>query len=76
VARETGPTAVPPAPSATPGRKHHPLPLKIFFLIVSVSLFLSTLTGIYMSYKYVRNRPLMTALLILGMVIPVILSFV
>ncbi len=68
--------AVSEAPPATPGRKHHPLPLKIFFLIVSVSLFLSTLTGIYMSYKYMRNRTMVTALLILGTVIPVILVFV
>jgi hypothetical protein len=69
------------ADAATPGpeqaaQKHHPLPLKIFFLIVAISLFLSTLTGIYMSYKYVRNRILITALLILGTVIPIVLVFV
>lgn len=66
-----------PAPPAVPeGRKHHPLPLKIFFLIVAISLFLSTLTGIYMSYKYMRNRRVVTALLVLGTVIPVALVFV
>lgn len=58
------------------GKKHHPLPLKIFFLIVSISLFLSTLTGIYMSYKYMRNRKIVTALLALGTVIPLALLFV
>lgn len=63
-------------PSAPEGRKHHPLPLKIFFLIVAISLFLSTLTGIYMSYKYMRNRTTVTVLLILGAVIPVVLVFV
>ena len=57
-------------------RKHHPLPLKIFFLIVAIGLFLSSVTGIYMSYKYMRNRAWVTALLILGMVIPVVLVFV
>ncbi|WP_035350646.1 hypothetical protein [Edaphobacter aggregans] len=57
-------------------RVHHPLPLKIFFLVVSVSLFLSTLTGIYMSYKYLRDRRMVTAMLVLGMVIPVALLFV
>jgi hypothetical protein len=62
--------------SVPEGKKHHPLPLKIFFLIVSISLFLSTLTGIYMSFKYVRNRTVVTALLVLGAVIPVILVFV
>jgi hypothetical protein len=63
-------------PSAAPGKKHHPLPMKIFFLIVAISLFLSTLTGIYMSYKYVRNRRMVTVLLILGTAIPLILVFV
>lgn len=68
--------AAPGQPSAAPEKKHHPLPMKIFFLIVAISLFLSTLTGIYMSYKYVRNRRMVTALLILGTVIPLILVFV
>ena len=63
-------------PSAPEGKKHHPLPMKIFFLVVAVSLFLSTLTGIYMSYKYMRNRSVVTALLMLGAVIPVALVFV
>jgi hypothetical protein len=75
-----GPAAPSPAglPAQQPpaGRKHHPLPLKIFFLIVAIGLFLSTVTGIYMSYKYMRNRVLVTALLILGTVIPVALVFV
>jgi hypothetical protein len=75
-ARQALPAAVSEASPATPERTHHPLPLKIFFLIVSVSLFLSTLTGIYMSYKYMRNRTMVTALLILGTAIPVILAFV
>lgn len=66
----------PGVPEAPAGKKHHPLPLKIFFLIVSIGLFLSTLTGIYMSYKYMRNRTVVTILLVLGTVIPVILVFV
>lgn len=69
-------TTEPRAPEVSPGKKHHPLPLKIFFLIVSLGLFLSTLTGMYMSYKYMRNRGLVTALLILGTVIPLVLVFV
>jgi hypothetical protein len=68
--------AAPSAQQAPGGKKHHPLPLKIFFLIVSIGLFLSTVTGIYMSYKYMRNRALVTVLLILGTVLPVILVFV
>jgi hypothetical protein len=63
----------PPAPAE---RGHHPLPMKIFFLIVAISLFLSTLTGLYMSYKYMRNRRTVTILLVLGTVIPIALVFV
>ena len=66
-----------PAAAQSPmGRIHHSLPMKIFFLISAISLFLSTLTGIYMSYKYIRNRRIITALLVLGTVIPVALAFV
>jgi hypothetical protein len=57
-------------------RQHHPLPLKIFFLIVAISLAISSLTGIYMSYKYVRNRRLITMLLVLGALIPLALVLV
>lgn len=62
------------SPSNT--RVHHPLAMKIFFLIVSVGLFVSTISGIYMSYKYVRNRVLMTVLLVFGTLIPIVLAFV
>ncbi|WP_348640824.1 PepSY domain-containing protein [Granulicella arctica] len=51
------------------------LPMKLFFLLVSLGLFTSTLTGLYMSYKYIRNTKLITALLIAGIVIPVLLTF-
>jgi hypothetical protein len=47
--------------------------MKIFFLLVSVSLFLSTLTGVYMSYKYSRGWLLITGLLIAGIVVPLLL---
>lgn len=63
-------------PTALVARQRHPLPMKIFFLIVSIALFLSTLTGIYMSYKYMRNRRTITVLLILGVLIPIALIFV
>jgi hypothetical protein len=56
--------------------KQRTLPLKIFFLIVSIGLFTSTITGLYMSYKYLRNRVLVTAVLIAGTIIPIILPFV
>ncbi len=68
-------TAGPAQPSpAVP--KPHTLPLKLFFLLVSIGLFTSTITGLYMSYKYIRNRVLVTAVLLAGIVIPAILPFV
>jgi hypothetical protein len=68
-------TASPALPSpAVP--KPHTLPLKLFFLLVSIGLFTSTVTGLYMSYKYIRNRVLVTAVLIAGIVIPIVLPFI
>ena len=58
-----------PAPAA---RKSH-LPMKIFFLLVSVSLALSTLTGVYMSYKFDRRRWRLAGLLVAGLVVPLLL---
>ena len=60
-----------PKPSEPPKKSH--LPMKIFFLLVAIGLFTSTLTGIYMSYKFVRNKRIVTALLIAGLLIPILL---
>lgn len=62
-------------PSAILAKPHNPLPLKLFFLLVSIGLFLSTLSGLYMSYRYSRNRTLITAILIAGVVIPMALLY-
>jgi hypothetical protein len=56
------------APKPTPH-----LPMKIFFLCVSIGLFLSTLTGIYMAYRYSRNVLLITGLLVAGVALPLLL---
>ena len=61
-----------PQPSPEPPQKSH-LPMKIFFLLVALGLFTSTLTGIYMSYKFVRNKLIVTALLLAGIIIPLLL---
>jgi hypothetical protein len=63
-----------PADATPEPKPHNALPLKIFFLLVSIGLFVSTLTGLYMSYKYVRNRRLITALLLTGIILPVLLT--
>lgn len=77
--RLSGAAPTAPTPSSAPppeGPKRHPLPLKIFFLLVSIGLFTSTLTGIYMSYRYHRSPALITALLTAGALIPIALVFV
>ena len=61
-----------PQPSPEPPQKSH-LPMKIFFLLVALGLFTSTLTGIYMSYKFTRNRLIVSVLLIAGIIVPLIL---
>lgn len=68
------PTASPaPAPAPTP-KPHNALPLKIFFLVVAIGLFVSTLSGLYMSYKYIHNKLLITVLLIAGVIVPIAMA--
>jgi len=61
-----------PKPPDAPAPKSH-LPLKIFFLIVAIGLFTSTLTGIYMAYKYNQSKLVVTGLLLAGAILPVLL---
>ncbi|WP_433973899.1 PepSY domain-containing protein [Tunturiibacter lichenicola] len=75
VATQSAPNASTKLSEAPAPKPHNTLPLKIFFLFVSIGLFISTLTGLYMSYKYIRNRILITAILIAGVIIPVLLTF-
>ena len=62
-----------PQPPAILPKPHNAVPLKIFFLLVAVGLFTSTVTGIYMSYRYARNRLLITGLLVAGTILPPVL---
>src|SRR6266436_8396800 len=80
-AQSSSSTTSQPAPaeaSRTTGeaapKSHNPLPLKCFFLLVSIGLFVSTLSGLYMSYKYIRNKRLITVMLLGGIIIPVLLT--
>lgn len=61
-------------PEAIVPQPHNTLPLKIFFLLVAIGLFTSTLSGLYMSYKYIRNRSLISAILLAGVIVPVLLT--
>ncbi len=65
------PGGQPPVTLAGKQRQH--LPLKLFFVLVSIGLFTSTLTGVYMAYKYDRNKILVTGILVAGAVLPIML---
>lgn len=56
----------------SPQKSH--LPMKIFFLLVSLGLVSSTLSGLYMAWKFQRNRKLtMVALFAAGVLVPLLL---
>jgi hypothetical protein len=55
------------------GKQRQHLPMKIFFLTVAVGLLTSTVTGVYMSYKYERNKWLVTGTLLAGVLVPLLL---
>jgi hypothetical protein len=59
---------------APPAKTKNLLPMKIFFLFVSISLLTSTITGLYMSYRYIRNKMLVTVCLVAGIILPVLLT--
>jgi hypothetical protein len=69
MAAKTKPNEAPPA------KAKNLWPMKIFFALVSIGLLTSAITGLYMSYKYTRNAKLITAILLAGVVIPVLLTF-
>ena len=76
---ESKPAPKPAAPAAPPAPQppaHNPVPLRVFFLIVSLGLFVSTFTGLYMTYSYARNRRLVTLTLVAGIVAPLLLLLV
>ena len=53
--------------------KRNPWPMKIFFVLVSLSLMLSTATGICMGWRYTRNRRRYGATFAAGVVVPALL---
>ena len=69
--------AAPPSGSAdstSAKPKKNLLPMKIFFELVALSLLISTLTGLYMAWRYSRKPKLVGALLLGGVLAPVLLS--
>lgn len=63
----------PQQPRTLAAKERQHLPLKIFFIVASLGLFVSTTTGIYMAYVYRNNRLWVTAALVAGVVLPLIL---
>lgn len=70
-----GPNAA-PSPNEPIPLKRSRVPLQVFFLVVSLGLFSSTLTGLYMSWRYTRPKKLLLLSLIGGIVLPVIFLLV
>ena len=63
-----GPSAPAPAPPT-----HNPLPTKIFFAMTALALVISTCTGLFMSWKYARNKTVVVALFLAGIACPLLL---
>lgn len=57
-----------------PGR-HRSVPLQWFVVIMSLGLISTSLLGIYMAFKYNRDKRLVFGLIILGIVIPIALLY-
>jgi uncharacterized iron-regulated membrane protein len=80
--KPTSAAKLPPAasrPAATPANPverdiHAPSPMKFFFVFVALGLIVSTCLGLYMSYKFNRNKIAVTATLLAGIAVPALLT--
>lgn len=73
VATGPKPAVAPAAPKPPQLPPAHHYPMKIFFLIVSIGLVLSTLSGLVMAWKYTRSKPLVAGTLLAGILLPLLL---
>ncbi len=71
VAEVQAPSGQTQPPSKEP--HHNPLPLRVFFLIVALSLSASTASGLYLAWKYRRDRIVLAALILAGILAPLLL---
>lgn len=53
-----------------------PLPLKIFVALMSLGLIVTTLLGVWMAFKYSKNKSVVWGLLVAGTLLPLALLFV
>jgi uncharacterized iron-regulated membrane protein len=70
--KPAAPVSAAPVAPPVPKWKIH-TPLKVFFVVVALGLFCSTLTGIYMAYRYGGSKIVVTVLLLAGVVVPLVL---
>jgi hypothetical protein len=63
-----------PVEGAASRPKQNLLPMKIFFGFIALSLLLSTLTGLYMAWKFSRRPKVFGAVFAAGIVVPLLLS--
>ncbi len=61
---------------ASSASKRNLLPMKIYFALVATSLFLSTLTGVYMSSRMSRSARRIAATFAAGVIVPLLLLMV
>ncbi|WP_426663180.1 PepSY domain-containing protein [Rhodanobacter aciditrophus] len=57
-------------------RAGNPLPLKIFTALVALALAVSTLTGLYMAWRYTRHAGRVVAVFLAGVAVPLLLALV
>lgn len=78
VTSASAPSSAQPRSASTAPREpaKNLLPMKIFFALISLSLLLSTLTGIYMGYRCSKSPKLVTGALASGVLVPVLLLLV
>ncbi len=53
--------------------QHQAMPMKIFFVLIGVGLFFSTVSGMVMAWKFKRDRRVSLGLFIAGTVVPILL---
>jgi hypothetical protein len=72
--RRPRPADATPAPvHAVPTARRNPLPMKIFFAVVALGLFVSVCSGLYMAWRFGRRARLFGAVLLGGIAVPLLL---
>jgi hypothetical protein len=62
-----------PADSGPAKPKKNLLPMKLFFAFIALSLLISTLTGLYMAWRFSRRPALFGAVFVAGIAVPLLL---